>query len=175
MQIRAVRGPYTREQVGAGCPDVYGDPALLLPRFHVPRFPKMHRVGIVPHYVDYHLVKSIVKDCPVINVLNENPIEVADQICECEYIISSSLHGLIVANAYGIPAGWAEFSDDVNGAGFKFHDYYAAIGVSPYTYFDFREECPHELEGYYKYIGDCDLGGINLDNLWEVSPWRQQS
>jgi hypothetical protein len=46
--------------------------------------------------------------------------------------LSSSLHGLIVAHAYGIPAVWCDFADRphaIAGDGTKFHDYFASIGL----------------------------------------------
>ena len=113
---RAVRGPLTRAMIlhnGGKCPDIYGDPALLLPRFYRPKRDKKFKVGLVRHYV--HL------DVPVIlgDGATEIPIKrcgydgierFIDEILECEVILSSSLHGIIAANAYGIPALWCDFS-----------------------------------------------------------------
>jgi pyruvyltransferase len=45
--------------------------------------------------------------------------------------LSSTLHGLVFAHAYGKPALWLEFGDRVLGNGFKFFDYYHSIGVQP--------------------------------------------
>ena len=52
-----------------------------------------------------------------------------DELCACEYVISSSLHGLILAEAYHIPTLWATFSDNINGGTFKYMDYYKSINT----------------------------------------------
>ena len=46
----------------------------------------------------------------------------------CAYIVSSSLHGICVAEAYGIPAVWVRLADNIVGGEFKFRDYYASTG-----------------------------------------------
>jgi pyruvyltransferase len=135
LDIRAVRGPLTRiraVQCGAKCPEVYGDPALLLPRVYRPSVVKSYPVGVVPHWVDYEWSKAQ-WSCPVIDVTQ--PIEqVIDAICSCRSIISSSLHGLIVAHAYGIPALWAEYKPSrLYGDGVKFRDYLLSVGIEPYA------------------------------------------
>lgn len=51
----AVRGPRTRARAlacGADCPAVFGDPALLLPRLHVPPSVPRTGLGFVPHFSD---------------------------------------------------------------------------------------------------------------------------
>ena len=41
--------------------------------------------------------------CHVISMINYDKwTDVIDDICSCEYILSNSLHGLIVADAYGV-------------------------------------------------------------------------
>jgi exopolysaccharide biosynthesis predicted pyruvyltransferase EpsI len=58
----------------------------------------------------------------IINILD--PIEkVIDEVCECENIISSSLHGLILSHMYQIPFKWVKFSNLVSGDDFKFKDW----------------------------------------------------
>lgn len=124
-----VRGPITRKRIltlGGTCPEIYGDPACLLPLF-CEESKKEFDVGIVPHYVDYNLVKEKYPNYKIINVLNQNPLEVAREITKCRHIISSSLHGIIVANSYDIPTAWVKFSDNLYGSGVKFLDYYSSI------------------------------------------------
>jgi len=127
-----VRGPLTRSAVienGGTCPDIYGDPALLLPRIHPTKNLIRHKIGIVPHHVDYELVKQQFPDAYVIDLLNADPRQVIDQITSCEKIISSSLHGIITAHAYEIPAAWVKFSNKICGDDSKFHDHYFSLGI----------------------------------------------
>jgi hypothetical protein len=49
-------------------------------------------------------------------------------LTSCRRIISSSLHGIIFAHAFDIPAAWVKISPRVIGDGFKFFDYYSSIG-----------------------------------------------
>jgi hypothetical protein len=130
-KYRFVRGPLTRQEIlkrGGTCPEIYGDLGLLLPLI-CPEQEKQYKVGIVPHFVDYKHVKQKYGDYKVIDVKNSNPLEVAKEISKCEYIISSSLHGIIAAHAYGIPAAWVKFSNKVKGGNVKFDDYYASINI----------------------------------------------
>ena len=130
-QWRFVRGPITRNCVlstGGYCPPIYGDSALLLPLM-CPESRKRYNIGIVPHYTEYEWVKKSYPEYHVINVLNSKPLNVAREITECQYIVSSSLHGIICAHAYGIPAAWVKFQHNVKGSDVKFYDYYASVGL----------------------------------------------
>ncbi len=131
----AVRGPKTRTRIlekGFHCPECYGDPALLLPGYFNPDVEKKYEIGIIPHYVDYKEVESAFSNNPsikVIDLLTYNVEQTTIEILECKNIISSSLHGVIVAQAYKIPALWIRFSDKLSGDNIKFYDYYESVGV----------------------------------------------
>jgi len=133
-KVLAVRGPLTRDKLlrqGVECPEVYGDPALLCPILFEPSDAKRYSVGLVPHYVD--------RDSPLLRGLRAAPgVSVIDLtggvedvvrgITECEVIASSSLHGLIIADAYGIPSIWVRISGKLKGDDFKFRDYFLSVG-----------------------------------------------
>jgi len=132
----AVRGPLSRARIldrGGKCPAVFGDPALLLPRYHAAAPVRTHAVGIVPHHYDYGLLKISHEIDPSVRIIDgrtTQALSVIGQITACEAIVSSSLHGLIVAHAYGIPALWIKFSDrNPPGDDVKFHDHYASLSI----------------------------------------------
>lgn len=171
-KILAVRGPLTRKALlkqGISCPEVYGDPILLLPRFYQPKIKKKYKLGIVPHEVDQDerwLDKINNSKIKIINI-KQKDFKFVDEVLECEKIASSSLHGLIVADAYGIPSIWLEFSDKVIGNGFKFRDYFASVGredkkplrvTDKVTVFDIMNSTKD-----YKIK-------IDLDKLWNARP-----
>jgi len=125
-----VRGPYTQQHVnrlGGSCPDVYGDPALLLPRIYNPEITKKYKIGYIPHNVDYAEISKVYDN--VINLRTRNYKNVIDKILECEYIVSSSLHGVIVAHAYGIPAAWVKSQNNLKGDNVKFEDYFSSVNL----------------------------------------------
>ena len=136
--FKAVRGPRTREyllQFGYECPEIYGDPALLLPTIYFPEPGKCYEIGIIPHYTDFQSVNDQYRSNPeilVIDLLTMDVEQVTNEILKCESLISSSLHGVIVAHAYKIPCVWVEFSDKLFGSGVKFFDYLESVKLPPY-------------------------------------------
>lgn len=162
IQVCSVRGPRTRKYLlnnGIDCPEIYGDPALLMPMIYNPfRLPK-HQIGIIPHWRDIELphIQQFLKANPDVLLINFKNYDswqhVIDQICCCEMIISSSLHGLIISDAYGIPNVFAQFSDLVEGGDYKYHDYMEGIGREWIEPLDFRNnidrfEASHVAESY---------------------------
>ena len=134
--IYAVRGPLTRKMLvdqGINCPEIYGDPALLLPKIFDPDVSVEYELGVIPHYIDKN--REFIRRCrldPNILVIDiEDGIEsFVKAVKSCEMIASSSLHGLICADAYERPNVWIQLSDDVEGGAFKFQDYRSSVGAS---------------------------------------------
>lgn len=166
-KIYAVRGPKTRQRLleyGINCPEVYGDPVLLLPKVYSPKIIKKYKLGIIPHYIDqnnvwiHNNVKGT-KEIKIIDLQKKDLLEIVDDILSCEKIVSSSLHGIITADAYAIPSIWIEFSDKVYGNGFKFLDYFESVGrkdKSPFP-IDDQTELSDLFDQFYDYTIDIDL------------------
>lgn len=131
----AVRGHETKKCIRNIPQDVaLGDPGLLVHLLvEKPRTSKTHRIGLICHYKD--------KGDPTVARLCERYPDVAEidifapahqilnQIMASEVIFSSAMHGLIAADALGIPNAWINLSDRVKGEGFKFRDYYSVFGM----------------------------------------------
>jgi pyruvyltransferase len=131
LDVRAVRGPRTKEFLktkGIKVPDVFGDPGLLLPLLTKNRFFPSHKenVAFVPNLNDYkeHIDLSKIT-IPVINPM-QSWNRVVSEIIKYKLILASSLHGLVVAEAFGIPARYVRLSE--REGMFKYHDYYEGTG-----------------------------------------------
>ncbi len=134
--IWALRGPLSAKAVPSGSSFALGDPGLLADEVTYVH----HRdigVGVVPHLTDKTLAsrpewysgkwKTLVID------VQQDPLTVIGQIGRCQKIVSSSLHGLVVADAFGIPRRYEvnPQATRYEGGSFKFRDYGASIGTSP--------------------------------------------
>lgn len=130
-QYHAVRGPLTRclvNNVGAKCPDVYGDPALLIPLVYNPDVKKEYEIGVVLRWSEKKwLTEAEVGPGVKIIDLGTDDVEgVLKEMKRCKRILTSSLHGLIIADAYGIPNAWLS-SRTPKGGEFKFYDYFLSV------------------------------------------------
>lgn len=150
LKVHAVRGPLTRSYLlsqGIECPEIYGDPVILLPLIYPVKKEKKYKMGLIPHYVDLE-VDSINRikneygeQIVIINLRNYKKwSDVVDLINECEFIASSSLHGIIISDAYNVPNVWIRLSDNVKGENFKFLDYFKGCNRPVVKPIDFREE-----------------------------------
>lgn len=154
-EVRAVRGRLTAEKlIKAGKPtcNVYGDPALLLPLWITPVKTKKYDVSIIPHWkeIDF-FVKNYGDKYNIIDLRTKDILSVVNEITASMRILSTSLHGIIVPHAYGIPALWIK-KGYIDTDGFKFDDYFSSVNISAYSGF----------EDIGKILGDV----ANIDELF---------
>lgn len=133
LDVRAVRGPLTRqklEEIGYVAPKVYGDPAVLLPIFYTPAIAANKKdFLVIPHWKTVD--KYVQLGYPVLSPLTDDWKKFINEIASAKLIISSSLHGVIIAEAYGIPA---ILLDEVEkGNLFKYEDYFLSTGRKEFT------------------------------------------
>lgn len=139
-EILALRGKYSAKifnNNGLKDSGVYGDPALLFPTFYTPPKKKEFKLGIIPHYSElaYFLSNEKIRNNKEVLVIspfvkNNEVYEIIDQLNKCEVVISSSLHGLILADAYHIPSLRFTYSNTIFGGDFKYNDYYSGVGIN---------------------------------------------
>lgn len=142
-KVIAVRGPLTRDKfikMNIECPEIYGDPLILFPLLYNPSIKAQPRtIGIIPHFIDLNtdtlknLVNNLKNNGFAVKVID---IRVGtkykpfiDAIMECETIISSSLHGMIMGIVYRKSTILVQFSKKVIGDLFKFNDFFGSLNI----------------------------------------------
>lgn len=180
-RILAVRGPLSKLKIMLSWKEMgnwdlpYGDPGLLVSRFYSPQIKKQHKFGFVPHYVDilnmYELMKDTNFEPKIINPLL--PVErFIDDLLSCEYIFSSSLHGLILSDSYGIPNAMMTVDSAIGGDGMKYWDYMMSVGRASWNHYprhiDLRSMSKSEIrkkEFWENMIHNmCEIGS-NLESM----------
>lgn len=134
--IIGVRGHLTQarlREIGLGDVPVTGDAGLIMADFFRPDVAVKYDFGLIPHYVDEQdPFCDLVRDKGGLVISAQQDLEpYLRQLLQCRLIVSSSLHGLIFAHSYGLPAIWVTLSDKVVGEGHKFRDYYSFLNRPP--------------------------------------------
>jgi pyruvyltransferase len=129
LDVRAVRGPLTADVLrrrGIDVPEVYGDPALLLPTL----FPALRPTAAVPSVIVPNLHDAARLAAEGIEHLSPRLgwNICVERILRAGLVIASSLHAIIVAEAFGIPARYVRFSETESR--FKYEDYALGTGRS---------------------------------------------
>lgn len=160
--FHATRGPFSRRVLGSDGPAVYGDPLWLLPHFHDAPVEKTHELGVILHLAElsertfdarpkdtegrHHVAPSEAGSVKLINTVTPTTIaalrERLDEILSCKRIVSTSLHGMVFAESYGIPClyfsprsrstglGRIDLSDESGVIDLRFVDLYRGLGLS---------------------------------------------
>lgn len=167
LNVYAVRGPKTRQFLldkGINCPEIYGDPALLVSKYYTPKNigELNNKIGVIPHYTKYKNYINIDQEKYQLIDACDKFENVLDQIYSCKCIISSSLHGLICSDAYNKPN--ILLNDNLKYGLYKFEDYFKSQN-RPHVYIE-------SLEQFDEKLLYCDGNIIDLDLLISVFPFN---
>lgn len=178
LDVRAVRGPRTRNallKLGVACPEIYGDPAILLP-FLIAKSPSIpDKVGVVPHYSQFKEMSSAAESDPRVRVIDvRRPWqEVVKEISSCEAVISSSLHGLIVGETYGIPSVLVIFGKVLHGDLLKFHDYFESTGRDC-SYSNCLPDSPLPIDALLSAAHKCPKPSFDREGILQSFPYLRE-
>ncbi|MCF8383433.1 MAG: polysaccharide pyruvyl transferase family protein [Chlorobium sp.] len=132
-RIQGVRGYLTKKNLGIRGDILLGDPGLLVAVVYPEPEPKKYELGIVPHFVDINdsivsrWKKRFGERATIIDV-RRKPANVIRDIKQCKNVISSSLHGLVTADAFGIPNIMYVIRRNISRRhDHKYRDYYSAM------------------------------------------------
>jgi len=177
-KILSVRGPLTRDILlknNIKCPEKYGDPLILFPLYYNPSCKNQYDIGVIPHYIDYnnsntdHLINHLSKKYSVkkINIRTGNNYKpFIEQIKASNYIISSSLHGVIMGIVYAKKTIYVRVSNKVIGGDFKFNDFFQSLDIQyPCNVYN-----KNNIEDADAYIDDLLKKPIPVDknNLYKI-------
>ncbi len=130
VNFALVRGPITASLMSITT-DFFGDPGLLIAEAMGEEIAREDRIGIVPHFSQFSSegLQQLCKDEPVLKLIDvrEDAAKVCREIASCRHVISSSLHGLIVADSFGVPNTWLNPAGIHRSPRFKFYDYAASV------------------------------------------------
>lgn len=163
IKVHAMRGPLSSDVLqrqGIEVSGIYGDPVWFLPAI-IPAAPeKRYELGVIPHFFElpdpsqasgawmerYQVPRAMRDDVKRISTLTTPTFEGLEalirQITACKRIVSNSLHGMVIAEAYGIPC--LHFAHGTNEAGqvtrmpmtlaneavnYRIRDFYGGVGV----------------------------------------------
>ena len=169
LDVRAVRGPETQRiliTMGINCPEIYGDPAVLMPLFykHTGTQKKQEYI-VIPHYSKLHNYKGHPN---ILGTFTSNYLDFIDKLLGAELVISASLHGIILAEAYGVPAVMLcdTPSEDIT----KYKDWYYSTGRATFPIANSVEEALSIGGSHIDYVSIEQLQN-NLLNTFPKDLW----
>lgn len=162
LKIHALRGPGSARrlrQLGLEVPEVYGDPVWFLPAIFPAAPEPRYDLGVIVHLSElqppsvlgqvrpflkrYQIPPDLAPRVRLLNTLTAPTLEAIatriQEITACRCIISTSLHGLVIAEAYGIPCAylhyvgaggdWMSMEQPSLGIDYRIRDFYRGVGV----------------------------------------------
>ena len=153
---------------GYDCPEIYGDPAILMPLIYQPQSTnKKYPVSVIHHISQKDEKRE--ENINYIDVATTDYKKVIDEIVKSEKIISSSLHGIILAETYGVPAVFLKsgMEDQI----MKFLDWYYATGRYNVVTADSIDEAMRKVPMQLPELEACreNLMEAFPSDLWNLS------
>ena len=125
LKVVSLRGELTRQHLGITEDIPLGDPMVLVSQLMTPE--RGGDIGFIPHVSELHRIRDRIPPNIKLIDVRRQPTEVVREIGRCSLVLSQSLHGLIVADAFDIPNLWIAPSKKMMGGEFKFHDYFSTL------------------------------------------------
>jgi succinoglycan biosynthesis protein ExoV len=133
--IYCVRGPLSAQRLGLDASLGVIDPGILLHRTHPHRVQQIRHLpwAFMPHYIGaLRFGKEFTNACDQLGVVYIDPHwnheRILDRIAQCQCLLTESLHGAIVAEAFRVP--WIPVKTCRGISIFKWQDWCASIGLT---------------------------------------------
>lgn len=159
-----------------------GDPALLLPLWIKPVKEQTEIISIIPHWSEIDIFRKKYGELyNIIDFRTEDIKKIVSEISRSQYILSSSLHGLIISHAYGVPAIWIRETNlgENTATEFKFHDYFSSVNIPLYNGFYNHTEILKSTNNVKAFFIENErLSKINIDlkklqrSLLKAAPFK---
>lgn len=187
--VFALRGPQSYKMARETSTDasqavspIYGDPGLLMSWYYQPyNQTKSYSLCLIPHYSESRasqLVDIATKwkgTVHQIDIMMKNIFHIMDDIVKCEFVLSSSLHGIIFSDSYSIPNAHMNLTGRVTGGSYKFDDYFASVNRTRTTLELVDRTSVGMAEVEVVMAKSQQLSNINILPLWENAPMHAQA
>jgi hypothetical protein len=198
FHVHAVRGRFTAKvlrQQGIKVPPIYGDPVWFLPSIIKPAAEKRYELGVVVHLTElteqsstadvdptllrYQIPPSLRDSIRIITTLTDPSFAALEkrvqEITSCKRIVSTSLHGLVISETYGIPCAYfrvtgrgpafAPLADDQERIDWRIRDFYSGVEIEKLFLYGQRRVEPTNWEDVIQAI----------DSYWQPLDWSPEA
>ncbi|TLD85153.1 polysaccharide pyruvyl transferase family protein [Helicobacter sp. MIT 11-5569] len=158
IEVYALRGKKTKERLENITKVNFkniplADPGILASKL-IKKQQKKYDFGIIPHHSEVHLpifkqLTQVLNNAIFIDV-HGDVLESLQKIAQCKIILSSALHGLIIADSFGIPNARILATNTMRvEQNYKFIDYYSAYDLEGHLQFDLNQVNFNTLDSTY--------------------------
>lgn len=180
LNVCALRGKLTQQKLrkltGVYYDVPLADGGLLIDLLISERPEKKYNIGLIPHmwHQNEEAVQRMSKMAGVhIIDIKQTPQKVAYEILQCESIVSTSLHGLVFADALHVPNLHVRGNKELRGDNFKFEDYYSSYGLNDHQWI-LSERIPTYEDIVVNYKVSPEAVEIKKKELIDCFPYKNR-